>query len=101
MPPEILRGETATSASDVFSLGSFLYELAAGQHPFAGDTPLDVFEAIESRALAPVGSVREGFPPEVDRLILRMLDRDPAGRPSAREACEALGGVEKKGPASV
>jgi serine/threonine protein kinase len=101
MPPEILRGETATSASDVFSLGSFLYELAAGQHPFAGETPLDVFEAIESRALAPVGSLREGFPPEVDRLILRMLDRDPAGRPSAREACEALGGVEKKGPASV
>ena len=30
MPPEILRGETATSASDVFSLGALLYELTAG-----------------------------------------------------------------------
>ena len=50
MPPEILRGETATSASDVFSLGAFLYELTAGKHPFAGETPLDVFEAIECRA---------------------------------------------------
>jgi serine/threonine protein kinase len=92
MPPEILRGETATSASDVFSLGAFLYELAAGQHPFAGETPLDVFEAIECRQLAAVGSVRAGIPPEVDGLIVRMLDRDPAGRPSAREACEVLVG---------
>jgi len=90
MPPEILRGETATSASDVFSLGAFLYELASGRHPFAGDTPLDVFEAIECRSLTPVGSVRSGIPAEVDRLILRMLDRQPAGRPPAQEVCEVL-----------
>jgi serine/threonine protein kinase len=90
MPPEILRGETATSASDVFSLGAFLYELTAGKHPFAGETPLDVFEAIECRKLAAVGSVRHAIPEEVDRLILRMLDRNPDGRPSAREANEVL-----------
>ena len=90
MPPEILRGETATSASDVFSLGTFLYELTAGKHPFAGETPLDVFEAIECRKLAAVGSVRHAIPEEVDRLILRMLDRNPDGRPSAREANEVL-----------
>ena len=93
MPPEILRGETATTASDLFSLGAFLYELAAGQHPFAGETPLDVFEAIECRPLTAVGSIRTGIPPEVDGLILRMLDRDPGGRPSAREACEVLVGI--------
>jgi serine/threonine protein kinase len=91
MPPEILRGEAATSASDVFSLGAILYELAAGQHPFAGETPLDVFEAIECRPVAAAGSVRAGIPREVDQLILRMLDRDPGGRPTAREVCEALG----------
>ena len=92
MPPEILRGETATSASDVFSLGAFLYELTAGQHPFAGETPLDVFEAIECRPVAAISSLRNGVPGEVDQMILRMLDRRPGGRPSAREVCEVFGG---------
>jgi serine/threonine protein kinase len=91
MPPEILRGEAATSASDVFSLGAFLYELTAGQHPFAGETPLDVFEAIECRPVAAIGSFRNGVPQEVDRVILRMLDRSPGARPSAGEVCEVLG----------
>jgi serine/threonine-protein kinase len=91
MPPEILRGETATSASDIFSLGAVLYELTAGHHPFAGETLLDVFEAIECRTVAAITSLRNGVPREVDRLILRMLDRSPGGRPSASEVCDVLG----------
>lgn len=92
MPPEVLRGEAATSASDVFSLGSFLYELIAGQHPFAAETPLDVIEAIESREVPAIGSLRSGVPSEADRLILRMLDRSADRRPSAREVSEGVGG---------
>ena len=90
MSPEILRGETASGASDVFSLGALIYELAAGQHPFAGETPLDVFEAIECRAVAAPSTIRESIPPEIDALILRMLDRDPAVRPTAAEACDVF-----------
>lgn len=90
MSPEILRGETATEASDVFSLGALLYELWTGRHPFAGETPLDVFEAIECRPVAQPSTIREGIPSEIDALILRMLDRDPALRPGAAEACEVF-----------
>lgn len=90
MPPEILRGERATSASDVFSLGAFLYELTTGEHPFAGETPLDVFEAIECRRVENARSVRTGIPKKIDKVILRMLDRNPEARPSALEVCEAL-----------
>ena len=60
-----------------------LYELWVGRHPFAAETPLEVFEAIECRVLAAPSTLRVGIPPEIDALILRMLDRDPALRPSA------------------
>jgi serine/threonine protein kinase len=90
MPPEILRGEPATSSSDVFSLGAVLYELFSGKHPFAAATPLDVLEAIECRPVAPPGSLRPGIPPDVDQAILRMLDRDPRARPTAPAVFELL-----------
>lgn len=90
MPPEILRGELATSASDVYSLGAFLYELWAGRHPFAADTPLEVFEAIECRVVAAPSAVCADVPREIDELILRMLDREPSQRPTASQACEVF-----------
>jgi serine/threonine protein kinase len=97
MPPEIFRGEAATSASDVFSLGAFLYELFAGRHPFAGATPLDILEAIECRPVASAGSMRAGVPRAVDEVILRMLDREPGGRPTAKEVWEVLQGHDPAG----
>jgi serine/threonine protein kinase len=90
MPPEILRGELASSASDVYSLGAFLYELWAGRHPFAAETPLEVFEAIECRVVRAPSVVCADVPREIDELILRMLDRETSRRPSASEACEVF-----------
>lgn len=90
MAPELFRGEMATNESDVYSLGALLFELWTGRHPFAADTPLEVFEAIECRVLAPLSTLRDDVPIEVDALVLRMLDRDPSLRPSASAACEVL-----------
>ena len=48
MSPEQMRGETVSGASDVFSLGLVLYELATGRHPFGADTGIGVLHAILS-----------------------------------------------------
>ena len=90
MSPEVLRGETATSASAVFSLGSVFYELFTGRHPFAGETPLDVYEAIECRTPEPPSSVRADIPATLSKLLLAMLKREPASRPSAAEVAGEL-----------
>ena len=52
--PEQLRGEPSSAASDVFSLGLVLYEMAAGVHAFRGTTPLDAADAIATKQPAPV-----------------------------------------------
>jgi serine/threonine-protein kinase len=85
MSPELLRAEPATAASDVFSLGSVFYELFTGRHPFHGETPLDVFEAIECRTAEPPSRLRPEIRPEIDRVLLWMLAREPADRPAAAE----------------
>lgn len=90
MAPEILRGEPATTASDVFSLGTVLYELATGRHPFAGETQLDVFEAIELRPVAEASSLRSEIPRELDLLLLQMLCRNTSLRPSAADVFQTL-----------
>jgi eukaryotic-like serine/threonine-protein kinase len=93
LPPELFRGEVATSATDVFSMGLVLYELFTGVYPFAGETPLDVYEAIENRTPSVPSTVRVGIPPEVDGLLLGMLDREREARPLAAEVAAELGAL--------
>ena len=93
MSPELLRGERASSASDVFSFASVLYELFTGRHPFAGETPLDVFEAIECRTPDPPSSRRPGIPPTLDRLLLAMLAGEQERRPSSALVASELDAI--------
>ena len=93
MSPELLRGERASSASDVFSFGSVLYELFTGHHPFAGATPLDVFEAIECRTPVPASSLRPRIPLALDHLLLAMLAGEHERRPSSDLVASELDGI--------
>ncbi len=81
MSPEQARGERLTAASDIFSLGLVLHELAAGRHAFPGDSPLDTARAI--LAGEPSGSFPTQVPQVLRSLIRSMLSKLPESRPTA------------------
>ena len=64
MSPEQARGEKVDARSDLFSLGVMLYEMIAGQSPFAGATPSDVMAAILTAEPAPLSQRLPDAPPE-------------------------------------
>jgi tRNA A-37 threonylcarbamoyl transferase component Bud32 len=85
MSPEQARGEEADTASDIFSLGIVLYELATGRHPFPGNGPLAVRDAILTQEPLSPTRYRPEVPARLERLILQMLDKDARLRPAAAE----------------
>lgn len=93
MSPEACLGERVDERSDVYSLGIVLYMLLTGRGPFEDRKELaDYARAHVSEAPAPPSAVaRQAISAEVDALVLRALEKDPARRfQSARELVEAL-----------
>jgi Tol biopolymer transport system component len=76
MSPEQVRGEEVDARTDLFSFGLVLYEMATGHQAFAGQTPGVVFEAILNRAPASPLSLIRDLPPEIDRIIAKLLEKD-------------------------
>jgi tetratricopeptide (TPR) repeat protein len=90
MSPEQAKGAATAPATDIFSLGILLYELAAGRHPFEGASQLEVLSAIVSAAPVRPSRFRPEISEAVENLILRMLEKDPRLRPAADEVARTL-----------
>ncbi len=88
--PEQARGDTASPASDIYSVGLVMYELLTGQRPFSGDSPAAVAVARLSGSVPSPMQVRPETPPALDAIVRWCLAIDPAARPSAPELSLAL-----------
>jgi tetratricopeptide (TPR) repeat protein len=97
MSPEQARGQTLSAATDIFSLGIVLYELATAHHPFGSASHLGVLHGILVETPVSPSSLTPGLPAEFDRLILQMLEKDARLRPTAAEVGTALGRLGNKG----
>ncbi|WP_075779241.1 serine/threonine-protein kinase [Streptomyces acidiscabies] len=81
MSPEQIGGSEVDLRSDLYSLGCVLYELATGAPPFAMDDPWAVLIAHRDTPPRRPSAHRPELPDHLDRIILDLLAKEPAGRP--------------------
>ncbi|HEU4886854.1 MAG TPA: protein kinase [Thermoanaerobaculia bacterium] len=95
MSPEQVRGNTLDARSDIFSLGIVLYEMLTGQVPFHARSPVEIMNAILIEEPPDIGSLIS-IPENVEELVWRCLEKDPARRfSSARDLAFALESAAK------
>ncbi len=102
MAPEQARGVTVDARADLYSLGCILYELLTGAPPFVSESAYEVVRShIHTKPLQPSKLVR-GVPPELERLILRLLQKKPQDRMGyADDVAAALERIGAENPPPV
>ena len=99
MSPEQCRGDRLDRRSDLFSLGTVLWELVTGRDLFHRRTELEMLKAITDEDAPRARSVDPDVPEVIDDLIARALSRDPDGRPPTvqefgREMAQGVRGLD-------
>lgn len=89
LPPESLLGKGQGKPGDLFALGVLLYRCVSGVMPFAGSEPEDLLRSTLFGTPTPLHERVSKVPPELDSLVLHLLDRDPDRRPANAAAVAA------------
>ncbi|MDQ6803263.1 MAG: protein kinase [Acidobacteriota bacterium] len=98
MAPEQLAGEEPDARTDIFALGSVLYEMATGKHAFEGKTRTSLIGAIVSGEPKAIGELRPLTPPSFEHVVKKCLEKDPEVRwQSATDIAEELRWINEAG----
>lgn len=84
MSPEQVRGEGADYRSDIFSLGIILYEITVGERLFRGPAS-EVMKRIVEENITPPTAVRRDYPPALELIVMKALERRPDDRYQSAE----------------
>ncbi|MBI4865267.1 MAG: serine/threonine protein kinase, partial [Candidatus Riflebacteria bacterium] len=91
LAPELLKAAPAAVASDLWSVGVVVYEIATASTPFSRESVTQLVNQILHHDPVPLHRLRDDLSPEYGALIMRFLEKDPDRRwPSAKEARTAL-----------
>jgi serine/threonine protein kinase/tetratricopeptide (TPR) repeat protein len=76
MSPEQIRASPLDARSDLFSFGVVMYEVATGRRPFRGESTGVILDCILNRDPEPPARVNPKIPAELERIILKCLEKD-------------------------
>jgi len=100
--PEQLRGENTDARTDIWGLGTVLYEMATSQRPFSEELAPRLIDAILHKPPAPLRGLNRAIPAELERIILKCLEKDPENRyQSAKELVVDLRRLETASTAAA
>jgi eukaryotic-like serine/threonine-protein kinase len=85
MSPEQAKGIPLDARTDLFSLGTVIYEMATGKTPFAGESTAEVFAALLKENPPPVSTLNPAMPKKLDAIVEKLLRKDPAQRYATAE----------------
>ncbi len=102
MAPEQLEGKPADHRTDIFALGSVIYEMATGRRAFTGKTQASLITAIMSAEPEPMAKLQPLTPPALERLVKKCLAKDADDRwQSAHDIADELQWIGENGAQTV
>jgi eukaryotic-like serine/threonine-protein kinase len=95
MSPEQAKGLPLDARTDLFSLGTVIYEMATNRKPFAGDSTAEVFVALLREDPPPVSTVNPAMPKALDEIVISLLAKEREKRyQSAEDVLQDLESLE-------